>query len=1017
MVVTVDSKRWEQVDNLFQSVLALPLEERDAFLKKACADDAELESKVRYLLKSQERAGTFLERPVMEIAAQMLPLESFQSGQTVSHFRLIEKLGAGGMGVVYKAEDLRLRRFVALKFLSEDLAQDLHALGRFEREARAVSALNHPGICTIYNVEEHNHQPVMVMELLDGESLQARIRRGPIAAEEILDFAIQASDALNVAHATGIIHRDIKPANLFITKRGQAKILDFGLAKVEPDAKNRAAASTELQLSSAGSTMGTVSYMSPEQVRAKPLDPRTDLFSFGVVLYEMATGKPPFHGESAGMIFESILNQTPVSAVRLNPSIPEALEHVINKCLEKDRDLRYQHASEIRADLKRMQRDSESVRVLATLPAAAASPSNRLKVAVPLAAAALALSAAGYAYLHRTPKLTDKDTIIVADFTNTTGDPLFDGTLRQGLSSALSQSPFLSLISDQRIQRTLRLMGRPKDAKLSVDLAREICERTASAAVLEGSIAPIGSHYAVGLRATSCRTGDVLADEQGQAAKKEEVLTALGQVASKFRAKVGESLATVEKFSTPLPEATTHSLEALKAYNMAWKTHHVSGPSNSIGLYKRAIELDPNFALAHSWLGRSYGQLGETALGAESTRTAYALRDRVSTQERFSLAFSYERNVTGNLEKARETCELWAQTYPRDPLPYGFLAGAVSRVFGKFEEGVKAGKKLIEMDPDNSFGYSNTASNYASLGRLAEAESTIEQGYKRNLYLPDYLTLLYQVAFLKSDQAAMDRLASQAPGKPDAADWMLDLEAAKLAYSGHLRQSRSKAQSAVELTKRLKHYEAAGQHEAGVAEREALFANFPEARRSAERALGLSKGLDVQYGATIALILSGSPRAASLTDDLEKRFPEDTLARFSYLPVLRALLALDHHAPAKAIELLEVTGPTELGWTGSNSVGFNGSLYPIYVRGLAYLAAGEGIKAAVEFQKILDHRAIVITGTIGAMARLQLARGLAMAGEKPKAKLAYQDFLTLWKDADADIPMFREAKTEYARLQ
>ncbi|HEY2014972.1 MAG TPA: serine/threonine-protein kinase, partial [Bryobacteraceae bacterium] len=555
----MDSNRWKQIDNLLQSVLQYPPAEREAFLRQACAGDQALEQEVRSLLTSGRQAGNFLETPAMEVAAQALAQSQNAQetggsliGRCVSHYRIVEKLGAGGMGVVYKAEDIRLQRFVALKFLPEEIARDRQALVRFQREARAASALNHANICTIYDVEEHNQQPVIVMELLEGESLQQRIRERPIPTDGLVDLAIQLSDALEAAHEKAIIHRDIKPANIFVTRRGQAKILDFGLAKTDPVSGETAAPTVtiETQLTGSGSVLGTVSYMSPEQVRAKPLDTRTDLFSFGVVLYEMATGKLPFRGESSGMIFDSILNRAPVPPVRLNPDLPAELERIIDKCLEKDRNLRYQHASEIRTDLQRLKRDSG--RTTGPKPIA-----RRWTINLPIAALVVAAVIASYFYFHRPPKLTDKDTLLLADFTNTTGDPVFDGTLRQGLAVQLEQSPFLSLISEDRIQRTLRLMDRPADAPLTPELARDICERTAGAAVLKGSIAQIGTAYVLGLSAKSCRTGDILDEEQVQAARKEDVLTALSQIASRFRTRVGESLATVEKYDTPLAEATT----------------------------------------------------------------------------------------------------------------------------------------------------------------------------------------------------------------------------------------------------------------------------------------------------------------------------------------------------------------------------------------------------------------------------------------------------------------------------
>ena len=646
---------------------------------------------------------------------------------------------------------------------------------------------------------------------------------------------------------------------------------------------------------------------------------------------------------------------------------------------------------------------------------------KRWKLIVPAIVAVLALSVGGYFYLRRTPKLTDKDTIVLADFNNTTGDSVFDETLRQGFAVQLDQSPFLSLISEERIQQVLRLMGKPANARLTPEIAREICERTASAAVLDGSIASLGSQYVLGLRAQDCRTGDVLAEEQVQAARKEDVLNALGQIASKFRTRVGESLTTVKEHDTPLAEATTPSLEALKAYSAGWQASFSSGSATAVPFLKRAIEIDPNFASAYAALGRMYGDIGESALSAENTSRAYQLRDRASDQERFFISLTYDLQVTGNLEKAQQTCDLWVQAYPRAWLPHGLLSGGIYNTLGKYEKSVDEAKIAVGIDPDFSIGYSVLAGSYLALGRTGEAENTLQRASGRKLDIPDFYVLRYAIAFLKDDKAGMEREVVLAREEPRVDDWMSNAEGFVAAYSGHLEEARRMSQRAADLARKAERWETEALYETDAAVREGLFGNVSTARGRAGHALELSKSRDVEYEAAFALALSGdSSRSQTLIDDLSNRFPEDTVVRFTYFPTLSALLALNRSQSANAVELLQTAIPYEGGTTiygGSEVLLGAGNLDSAYVRGLAYLAAHRGVEAAAEFQKILDHRGIVICDPIGALEHLQLGRAYALSGDKSKAKSAYQDFLTLWKDADPDVPIFKQAKAEYAKLQ
>jgi tetratricopeptide (TPR) repeat protein len=958
-------ERVRQIEDLYHAA-----REDRAVLAQA---DPDLRREVESLFAQDSSKTGMLDQPAWAGAEGLTSIDAtlttITPGTQLGPYKIEGPLGTGGMGQVFRAVDTRLGRSVAIKTSQAQFSE------RFEREARAISALNHPNICTLHDVGPN----FLVMELCEGETLAARLKRGKLSIDDTVRYGTQIADALAAAHAKGIVHRDLKPGNIMVTKSG-VKVLDFGLAKSSQDET----------ITASRMVMGTPAYMAPEQREGKECDARTDIYSLGLVLYEMATG-------------------VRTAPDRLTPleSVSPHITHVIQRCLEQDPAERWQTASDVRRELE-------------WAPAQPAPPNRRPLIWT--TAAVLAVSVAGYFYTQRTPKLTDKDTIVLADFTNTTGDPVFDGTLRQGLAIQLEQSPFLSLVSEERIRKSLGLMGRPAEVRLTPALAREICQRTAGTAVLDGSIANLGSKYVVGLRAINCRTGDVIDEEQVQAARKEDVLNALSQIASKFRTRVGESLATVRQHDAPLAEATTPSLEALKVYTEAMMIQFSRGEAAALPLYKRATEIDPTFANAYAHLRQGYGDIGESELAITNASKAYQLRDRATDFEKYNIDVTYDFQVTGNLEKAQQTVELWAQTYPRLMGPHALLAGFLYPKFGKYEQAVEETKKVIELDPNLVYTYHGLSANYIYLDRLEDAERALQRASERKLEIPDLVVDRYDLAFLRSDKAGMEREASLSRGKSGVEDWIADREAFVLAYFGHLQRARLMSRLAADLARGAAKRESSALYETGAALREAFFGNALAARRSAMAALELSKGRDVEYGAAFALALSGdSSQPQILATDLERRFPNDTAVRFTYLPTLRALVALNHGMnggrSSNAVELLQIAVPYELGEVPCSYPGFFGMLYPVYVRGLVYMTARQGDEAVREFQKILGHRGIVRSDPIGALARLQLGRAYVFSGDRTRAKAAYQDFLTLWKDADSDIPILQRAKVEYSKLQ
>jgi serine/threonine protein kinase/tetratricopeptide (TPR) repeat protein len=968
----------------------------------------------------------------------------------ISHYRILEKLGAGGMGEVYLAEDIKLGRKVAIKILSEEYTTNRDRVSRFEQEASAASGLNHPNILTIHEVGNDEGRHFIATEYIDGITLRRRMAGTPLDTREVLDIASQVASALEEAHAAGIVHRDIKPDNIMIRRNGFVKVLDFGLAKLTENTIDRSSldgeASTRVLVQTdAGVVMGTSNYMSPEQARAKPVDSRSDIWSLGVVIYEMIAGRTPFEGETSTDVIVAITQKDPSPLARFAPNVPPELEWIINKALRKDRDERYQTIKELSTDLRRLKQrldfEAEMERSVApesfskskisgatvepTVPERAAQTAEktvthlssaeylvtgikRHKLAALLTGLVVVVALIGaYLYSRRSNVLTEQDTVLLTDFVNTTGEPVFDGTLKNALTVQLGQTPFLNIFPDDRVRETLRFMGKSPDDRITRDVGREICERQGIKALLSGSIASLGTHYVITLEALNAHTGDPIAREQIEADSKEKVLSSLGTAASNLRKKLGESLNSIQKYDVPIEQATTSSLEALKAYSMGDEERSKGRARESLALYQRAVELDPNFAMGYARIAVFYGNQGQLESAKEYVQKAYDLRDRVSEHERLYITEKYCNYITGEIDKAIETLQTWARLYPNDFIPHNNLSLNYS-FMGRYEEAQKEALEAIKLNPTNNSARENLVGSFMAQGKIDEAEQALQESRKIN---PDSISVQadgYILAFLRGDQATMDKLFTMARGKPHEPD-AISSSAAVALYRGQFKKGEELFRQALDLFNSQSRTDNAAQTLITLALNQALVGKVPQAKENVKSGLALFRGRLTMCGAALALVACDDiAQGQSLIQQVAALYPKDTGVNMMG-QLVKVEIARRRNNPEQAIQLLETVRGYDLGLL----VGLANN----YERGLSYLDQKKGSEAQREFQQIIDHRGVEPFSPVHVMARLGLARAAALTGDTATSRRAYQDFFALWSNGDQDLPVLIQAKKEYEQLK